>query len=177
MATGFSAFVAPDSHIAFLAQNPGLVHAYIDGEMPEMTESVTLPEGWPSQELESLGGWGINHRNVDLYHWILNGGPELVEGGGSIFQTWYEPDKHSAVKLDTYNERFGFYAAQLDELATLAEAISVGSVLRAFTDWCKSQGKSSDNLDEYACEPFVEEFSMFAEGLREAIKRGHGIIW
>lgn len=174
---GFSAFMAPDSHIDFLAQHPGLVHDYIGGKPPQSTGPDAVPDGWPSQELESLGGWGINHGNVDLYHWILNGSPEPVAGSGSIFQTWYLPDQHAAVHLDKLNERFGFRAAQLEELAALAEAVSVDSVLRAFSDWCKSQGKRYDDLDQYACQPFVDEFSMFAQGLREAIRRGYGIIW
>ena len=117
MAHRFGAFSVPDSHVSFLSQHHNLVHDYLEGVRPNGEIADQLPSDWPAQPLESLGSWSINHRNVDLYHWILNGGPELASGGGSIFQTWYEPDQHSALKLDKYNERFAFHANQLVELA------------------------------------------------------------
>jgi len=171
--------MAPESHISYLQQHQGLVHFYLDGTNPPDSEmSSPLPEGWPKQPPKLLDSWNINHRNTDLYHWILNGGPDLVTGGGSIFQTWYEPNySASVVKLDKYNERFAFHSAKINELASLVAAVNVKSVLKAFVEWCKSQGKRSDDLDEYACEPFVEEFKAFGDLLSEAMRKGHGIIW
>ena len=179
MALGFLVCTAPDSHISYLQQHQGLVHSYLDDTTPPNSEmSSPLPEWWPKQQPELLDSWSINHRNADLYHWILNGRPDLVIGGGSIFQTWYEPD-HSAsvVKLDKYNERFAFHSAHISELASLVAAVNVKSVLKAFVEWCKSKEKGWEDLDEYACEPFVEEFKAFGDLLSEAKRKGHGIIW
>lgn len=176
MAHSFSAFAVPDAHIRILQQHPGLVHDYLDGAAPRSAVE-SLPADWPREPLESLGSWSINHRNVDLYHWILNGGPELADGAGSIFQTWYEPDQHAAIKLDELNERFAFLSAQLPELLALVKAVDVPRVMRGFVDWLKQRGERHDDIDQYACEPFVDEFRQFAAGLEQAIARGEGIVW
>ena len=177
MAHEFGAFAVPLHHITYLQQHPGFVHDYLEGVTPDSADPSTLPAGWPGQEAESMGSWSINHRNTDLYHWILNGGPELVTGAGAIFQTWYEPDHPSAViKLDDLNERFAFGSEQIAELVALVSKVDVPAVLKAFTAWCKSQGKDYEP-DEYACQPFVDEFAMFREGLEDAHRKGYGIVW
>jgi hypothetical protein len=178
MAHEFGAFAVPDSHILFLHQHPGLVHDYLEGIRPDGETAAPIPADWPAEPLESLGSWNANHRNTDLYHWILHGGPELTAGAGSIFQTWYEPDHPSAaLKLDRHNERFALRANQIGELAALVKAVDVERVHRSFCDWLKNQGKDASDIDEYACEPFVAEFGMLSQGLEEAMTRGDGLIW
>ncbi len=177
MSHAFGAFAVPDAHVSFLHQHPDLVHDYLEGARPKGEAALAVPADWPELRLRSLGSWSINHGNVDLYHWILNGGPELVTGGGSIFQTWFEPDQHSALKLDQYNERFAFHADQLAELIALVKAVDVERVYRSFCDWLESRGKDSSDIDHFACEPFVDEFKMFADGLDGAIQRGYGLVW
>ena len=177
MAHRFEAFAVPDSHVVLLHRHPGLVNEYLEGIPPNHDVGPT-PSDWPAQRPESLGSWGINHRNADLYHWILNGDAELVNGAGSIFQTWYEPDQSpAALKLDKYNERFAFRANQLAELSALLITVDKDRVYRSFCDWLKSQGKAFDHIDLYACEPFVEEFGSFSQGIEQAINRGYGLIW
>jgi hypothetical protein len=179
MAMIFSVCTAPDSHISYLQQHAGAVHSYLDGVTPPASEVPTpLPEWWPNQPPKLLDLWDINHRNIDLYHCILNGGPDLVTNGGSIFQSWYEPTHPASyVKLDEDNVRFAFYSNQINELASLVAAVNVKSALKAFIEWCKSQGKTWEDLDEYACESFVVEFKTFGDLLSEATYKRHGIIW
>ncbi|MBX3711933.1 MAG: hypothetical protein KF800_08255 [Lysobacter sp.] len=177
MAHAFAAFAVPDAHIHVLQQHPGLVHDYLDGAVPPSVAALPLPGGWPQEPLESLGSWGINHGNADLYHWILNGGPELAEGAGSIFQTWYEPDVHAALKLDPLNERFAFLSTQLPDLLALVDRVDVPRVQHAFVEWLKRRGERHDDIDQYACQPFVDEFQQFARGLQQAIARGDGLVW
>lgn len=176
MAMSFGAFAVPNDHIDFLAAHPGTVHGYLEGVAPKALAAGQVPAWWPTTMLESMGGWSINHRNVDLYHWILHGGPEPVDGAGAIFQAWYAPVR-GVVGLDASNERFALHAHQLSELLALVERVTVDSVLVSFRAWLANQGKSGDTLDVYACQPFVDEFTMFADGLREAIARGEGIVW
>jgi len=179
MALGFLVCAAPDSHVSWLRQHPGLVHAYLDGTAPPDSEmSPALPDWWPRQPPESHDAWDINHRNTDLYHWILNGGPGLVTGGGAIFQTWYEPD-HSAsvVKLDECNERFAFHSGQINELASLVAGVNIKSALKAFIEWSESQGRRYENLNESACQSFVVEFKALGDLLDAAMRKGYGIIW
>jgi len=178
MAHSFGAFAVPDAHVAFLHRHPGVVHDYLEGNHPEGETDSPIPADWPAQPLESLGAWGVNHRNPDLYHWILNGGPEPVTGAGAIFQVWYEPDHPGvALKLDPYNERFALRASELAELAALVRAVDTDRVYRSFCDWLKRQGKDSSDIDAYACGPFVDEFKLFSEGLDQAMRRGYGLIW
>jgi hypothetical protein len=178
MAHGFGAFAVSDAHVTLLHQHPGWVHDYLEGIRPGGEAASSLPADWPEEPLESLGSWSINHRNTDLYHWILNGGPDPVAGAGAIFQTWHAPEHPStALKLDDTNERFGFHADQLAELAALVKAVDVDHVQRAFCDWLTRQGKDATDIDQYACEPFVDEFRTFSQGLELAIERGEGLIW
>jgi hypothetical protein len=179
MATGFLVCTAPDSHIDFLQEHQGSVHFYLDGTFPpELRSSQSVPEWWPQARPKMLDSWNVNYRNTDLYHWILNGKPELVSGPGSIFQSWHAP-AHPAVhvKLDKHNERFALCSEHIEGLSLLASRVNVGAVLDAFTEWCKSQGKEWRNLDHQACEPFVEEFVALGNLLAEALQRKQGIIW
>lgn len=59
----------------------------------------------------------------------------------------------------------------------MVKAVDLDRVFRSFCEWLKSQGKDSSNIDEYACGPFVDEFSKFSQGLELAMQRGHGLIW
>lgn len=177
MADCFLVCAAPDAHISYLQQHQGLVHAYLDGAPPP-DPTVPLPEWWPKQPPKSHDAWDLNYRNADLYHWILNGGPDLVSGGGAIFQTWYEPDYSTlVVKLDKYNERFAFHSAQVGELASLVAEVNIKSALKAFIGWSARQGRRYENLNESACESFIIEFKSLGELLGEAKHKGHGIIW
>jgi hypothetical protein len=177
MSHAFGAFAAPDSHIAFLHQHPGSVHDYLEGVPPKQA-TMPVPADWPSEPLESLGSWGVNHRNTELYHWILNGGPELAVGAGAFFQMWHAPDHDSLVlKLDKYNERFAFQSDQVPGLAALVKTVDAERVHRSFCDWLTSRGEDSSSIDQYACEPFVDEFRNFLEGLEDAMRRGQGLIW
>src|SRR6185369_118434 len=164
---------------AFLQQHQGFVHSYLEGGLPvELKSSESVPEWWPPTQPQMLDSWNINYRNTDLYHWILNRKPDLVIGSGSIFQSWHAPEHPASfVKLDKHNERFALYSEHVGELSLLVGRVNVETVLEAFTEWCKSQGKEWRHLDQQACEPFVEEFKALGDLLVEALRKQHGIIW
>lgn len=177
MALGFSVVAAPDAHIHFLQQHPGLVDDYLEGAKPQSVAESLLPDRWPQQPPAPLNAWGVNHRNADLYHWILNGRQALASGSGSLFQVWYEPDAlGAAVKLDAHNVHFALTSRRIPELALLAIRVNLASVKQSFTDWCVSQGKDYQP-DDMACQSFIDEFAAFGRGLREVLRRGEGIIW
>ena len=182
MALSFLVCTAPDSHVEFLAENPSLVHFYLDGDRPPAEKTkVALPFWWPSSPPQRLESWNINHRNTELYHWILNGSSDFQSGAGSIFQAWHNPTfEASFLKLDPHNERFAFYSDQLPELRRLVQAVDLQRVMTAFRDWLLSQGDTwgAENVpDKFACEPFVEEFDRFDALLGDAISHRLGIIW
>lgn len=109
-------------------------------------------------------------------HWILNGGPDLVQGGGSIFQTWYAPKTHSAIALDPHNESFAFEPGQITELAALARSVDIPRVREAFAAWCHSRGDDYEP-DDVACSGFVWEFNDLAKGLEQVMAEGNGLVW
>ena len=128
MAFGFLTCAAPDEHIAWLHRHPGAVHAYLDGVPPEGIATDALPAWWPSAPPATHTSWGVNHRNPDLYHWILNGSADLVTDAGALFQVWYAPD-HAAniLKLDGHNERFAVTSGQLPAPGPAPAVSSTGS--------------------------------------------------
>ena len=179
MALGFAVCSAPDSHISFLRDHPGIADSYLEGVVPPI-ESVLapLPPDWPTHAPTVFNQWGVNFRNTTLYHWILNGTSTSVGGAGAIFQTWHNPAFASlVVKLDKHNEHFALYASQVGELAALAQRVDLESVHRAFSDWCRSEGKRHDDIDDLACQPFVDEFREFSRLVSKAKSDGHGLIW
>lgn len=180
MALEFILCTVPKAHLDTLAAQPGWVHDYLVGRRPsDLGDPGSLPSDWPQSPPERHDCWGANHRNVDLYHAILNGGPELVAGPGALFQTWYEPDHSNSaiVKLDARNERFGLAPEHLAELRDLAAGVDLPRVLQAFTEWCRRRGEPWEDLDQYACQPFVDEFQRLVRILDGAIARGEALVW
>lgn len=173
---GMSFFVyeLPESHIDFLSRHQGSICAYVDGEKPEES-TASLPEGWPTEPLHTIVALNANHRNVELYHWILNGSPALVRGGEAIFQTWFKPDDCSLTKLDGGNEAFGISASQVKRLANLTSDVDLARVKAAFSGWCLSEGKDYVP-DEPACVPFVDEFNAFGRRLTSTILKQYGLV-
>lgn len=179
MALGFSVCAVPDSHIAFLRDHPGLGDSYLEGVAPPVEVlSSPLPADWPVQPPAVFDQWCVNHRNTGLYHWILNGSSTPVDGVGALFQTWHDPNfASSIVKLDKHNEHFALYSYKVGELAALVQRVDLRSVHRAFVEWCKSEGKRHDDIDDLACQPFVDEFTALGRLLSLALLNEHGVIW
>ena len=91
----------------------------------------------------------INHRNVDLYHLILNGAADFVTGSGSIFQTWLETASnrtHAAIDITGDNEHFAFHSGQLPELAELLSSVDAESVRSRYTQWLRANGNAPFRL-------------------------------
>jgi hypothetical protein len=200
MSNPFILFSAPPSHIDFMRQHPGTSGYYYAGELPqaETVEPKTLswldrllgrkpepppppppqlpepPVDWPRQP-PSCPDIDINHRNGDLYHRILNGTPEPVEGMGSIFQTKFH-DRHDATPLDDTQEDFAFYPEKLPELLSLVEAVTPESLRHAFHEWCKVKENDHEPTLEEATE-MHQEFVDFGKYLQQVIARNHGLVW
>lgn len=190
MANYLCIFSAPNEHIAFLMQHPETTYNYYLGDPPEFEESSAslvsnllqklfgsntntppspaVPDDWPTEEREIFGP-EVNHRNVDLFHCILNNTNESVSGSGSLFQTWFSPT-HSAIELD--GESFAFKSEQLPELLDLVKAVTPESVQKSCP--LSSQNYEPD-LEE--AQMIVDEFQHFAQSLEKTIQQGHGIIW
>lgn len=195
MANYLCIFAAPDSHIDFIRDNPDSLWAYVEGQYPEISTlppkrslwqrltgatpparpQPVIPDDWPGNEPTMIGP-EINHRNVDLYHLILNGTADFVGGSGSIFQTWLTNKKHSAIDLTGDNQHFAFKSDQIPSLVDLLSKVDAAAVKSRFTEWLRSKGETYDPSDE-ECEEMAQEFKSFAQSAQEVVNNSHGLIW
>lgn len=171
MANYFCVFPAPDAHIEFLGNHPDAIYPYIEGEDPEVDG---LPADWPRDCVDPIGFSEANHRNVDLYHWILNGSEADVTGGASLFQTWISRT-HSGIDLTGDGDFFAFKSEQLPEMAVAASKVDLQAVRTAFTAWLLKAEKDYAP-DEEACQAFVDEFREFSEQLALVIEERKGLL-
>ena len=194
MANYLCIYPAPDSHIEFICAHPESLWQYVEGQRPNVSESKQAPPSvwqhlagmfrsapgrkvpvdWPSGERKPIGP-EINHRNVELHHLILNGTAELVDGSGSIFQTWFAKS-HSAIDITGDRDYFAFKSNKLPALAELALRIDGPTVKVRFTQWLRNNGDRYEPSDE-ECNEIAKEYQSFAESLREAVHKGYGLIW
>ena len=197
MANYLCMFSAPDEHIKFMSvhSDPGIARDYYMGEPPDFGEpkklsfidrilgrkvnnidpsQIEVPEDWPTKEAEVID-IEINHRNVDLYHAILNQTSEPVEGSGSIFQTWFH-STHCAINLDSVNEDFAFIHDQLPELLSLVKSVTEETLQVALRNWYVENGMEYDTSMEEVKEMY-DEFINFEHYLKSAIEKKHGLVW
>ena len=89
--------VVPDSHIEFLSKHPETFRDYMEGKKPKVRgslidkllgrqEEVDIPSDWPRNELEGFCP-EVNRRQVEYFHYLLNGTRDRVHHAGCIFQT------------------------------------------------------------------------------------------
>lgn len=188
-------FAAPNSHIEFIKSNPDSLWSYVDGERPQISPTPPkrglwqrltgttpsceglsqIPEDWP-EEAPTMIGPEINHRNVDLYHLILNGTTEFVEGSGSIFQSWLTNDRHSAIDLTGDHEHFAFKANQISSLVELLSKVDADAVKSRFRQWLRSKGDDYEPRDD-ECEEMLRELNSLTKAAREAVNKSQGLIW
>lgn len=196
MANYFCILPAPDSHIEFILGHPQSLAAYRAGESPDLagptpkrtfrqwlfglkpeaSPPVELPDDWPTSECSLVGD--ANHRNVDLFHRILNGTDEFVAGGGSLFQTWLESGesrRHSAIDLTQTNDDFAFMSAQVGEVARLLSQVDLEQVREGFIGWLRRRGDVYVP-SEAENQQILEEFKQYAEVANEAARRSQGLI-
>ncbi len=196
MANYLVMFSAPKKHIEYMSNHSGVSRHYYMGEPPVvkvpipqniilkkifkrnvefvMRSPTEIPVDWPETYADVVD-IEIHHRNVDLYHWILNQTDKTVDGAGSIFQTWIDT-KHDALSLDCYNEDFAFLPDKLPELLTLVEAVTPEVIRNVFKEWCQKNGKPHNPTIEEAKEMHIG-FLNFSQYLRNAISRSHGLVW
>jgi hypothetical protein len=190
-------FSAPENHIKFMREHSGVSRNYYMGEPPEIEplnpvkqnifdkllgrkyeppkpQLIEIPDDWPKDEAETID-MEINHRNVDLYHWILNQTDKPVDGAGSIFQTWLG-SKHDALSLDSYNEDFAFLPDKLPELLVLVEAVTPETLRKSFHEWCRKIEKDHEPTLEEVKE-MHREFLNFSKNLKDAIDKNYGLVW
>ncbi|MCL1146279.1 hypothetical protein AB4298_01505 [Shewanella sp. 10N.261.52.F9] len=192
MALCLNMFSLPNEHICFLKAHPQTLDAYLQGELPEWEPAKqtllnkvlqllgskggqTLPSDWPCTAVVMIGPTA-DHRNVDLYHYILNDTEERVKGAGSLFQTWLDIHNHDAIKMDSESESFAFQSQQLPALQVLLSVLNEQTVRKRFDAWLDIH-----NPDYLPLEPEYQQlcqgFERFKLNLAKAIDKDLGLMW
>ncbi|WP_299804101.1 hypothetical protein [uncultured Shewanella sp.] len=196
MALCLNVLSLPDKHIQFLKHEPHTLQDYLLGQVPtEQTftaakpqpllvqfvrfltwaKKPSLPLDWPSTEVEMIGP-DVNHRNVDLYHYILNNTEERVKGAGSLFQTWLDINNHDAIKMDADNESFAFHSQALPELSTLLAKLDEQTVRDRFNAWLLEHNPDYFPKEDEYLEMF-QGWQRFSAKVSEAKSNGLGLLW
>ncbi|GIU32826.1 hypothetical protein L2719_09750 [Shewanella schlegeliana] len=196
MALCLNVFSLPNEHIQFLKHNPQTMQVYLVGQIPELEavvaikqqsiltqlvrlirggKALVLPQDWPQHQVEMIGP-DINHRNVDLYHYILNDTEELVRGAGSIFQTWLDINHHDAIKMDRSNESFAFESHRLAELAILLSKLDEQTVRNRFNAWLLEHNPDYIPQESEYLEMFTG-WQRFKAGIAKAVEQNWGLVW
>ncbi|MGS0681271.1 hypothetical protein ACVBIL_08935 [Shewanella sp. 125m-7] len=196
MALCLNVFALPNEHIQFLKYYPQTLEAYLMGQAPDIDaglaskpssilaklvmlmsgkKSPAQPQDWPNKEVSMIGP-NVNHRNVDLYHYVLNDTEARVKGAGSLFQTWLDITHHDAIKMDSENESFAFESHRLPVLVSLLSKLDEHSVRARFDAWL-----AIHNPDYIVQQPEYQEmiqgFERFKGQVIEANKQGFGLMW
>jgi len=172
-------YVAPDSHLEFLRDNPTLFDSYLGGEMPDLSQGLLakllgkqppeLPHDWPGHELEVYSP-EINHRQVNLFHYLLNGTDELVENVGCVFQTWFKP-RHNSPTVVIDGENFALLSTDVRQLLHLVEGLTAETMRDRLDDSDKASAvQDSIDVVEFG-------FEVIGKACAEAVSKGQGLVW
>lgn len=172
-------YAVPDRHLEFLRDNPALFDAYLAGETPELKQSLlsrllgkepaTLPDDWPGNALEACSS-EINHRQVHVFHYILNGQSDLVDNVGCVFQTWFKP-RHKSPAIVVDGENFAFDSSDTRRLLELLEALTP----ELMRDRLENSGRAEQVQDDSG---FVEDaFAEIVNICGKAVSKRYGLLW
>lgn len=179
MASYMIFYAVPDSHLEFLRDNPTLFDSYLVGEIPKLRQGFfsrllgkklpELPDDWPDHELEGYSP-EINHSQVNLFHYILNGKDGPVENVGSVFQTWFKP-RHDSPAIVIDGENFAYNSTNAKQLLNLVEGLTP-ELLRSRLNDYKGASEIQDGTGfiEYA-------FDEIKKACNEATSKNQGLLW
>jgi hypothetical protein len=179
MATYMMFYVAPDSHMEFLKGNPTAFDSYLAGEIPDLSQGFfsrlmgkqerELPDDWPSHELEAYSP-EISHRQVNVFHYLLNGTNDFVENVGSVFQTWFKP-RHNSPVIVIDGENFAFLSKDVRQLLSLIEGLT--------PELKRDRLDSSDVASEIqgGSDFVVSAFDVIEKACKEAVSKEQGLLW
>ncbi len=173
--------VLPDSHIEFLSEHPDTFRSYLEGSQPRIRKSLldrvlgrkvdsSIPEDWPQGELEGYCP-EINHRQVECFHYLLNGTRDRVEHSGCVFQTWFAPRARSvAVTID--GENFALESEFVPSLGERIRGISEDELFRRY-----AEAVDDASLDTVGREFLLDAFRTIVSACDSAIEKRQGLMW
>ena len=173
--------VLPDSHIEFLSRHPNTFRSYTEGKEPEIRRSLVdkilrreteldLPDNWPQNELEGFCP-EINHRQVEYFHYLLNGTKDRVDHSGCVFQTWFDPRANSvAITID--GENFALKSEFISSLKDLIQSITEDELLNRY-----AQATGEVISDESDKDFLTDAFKEISSACNSELEKREGLMW
>lgn len=173
--------VIPDSHIDFLSDHPETFRPYMEGRKPQLRKSwldailgrdvaLELPEDWPENELEGFCP-EVNHRQVEYFHYLLNGTKDKVHHSGCIFQTWFAPG-HQSVAVTIDGENFALRSELVRSLKDKIQNLGDNDIFDRYRD-----AVDDVDLDEADKEFLLNAFGEISAACDSALEAGEGLMW
>lgn len=184
MANHFLIYSATDAQIDFMHQFPETIANFVEGEPAQLKTGVVarvlgsnpqLPTSWPSVAPDPIDV-EINHRNVTLYHLLLNGTADKVVGPGSLFQTWFSAE-YSAIELDIQAGAYALKAEQVMALYQLIDGVRIQDIPPRFAQWLRVQQQDEEKPTADECNQLWRDMVNLKKGLEYSVKAGSGIFW
>lgn len=115
--------------------------------------------------------FGVNHRNVDIFHFILNGTAAYSGGPRGLFDTWIHGDRYASIRLT--DEAFGLNSRDVRILSDALLELDDETVSGRREEWKKSQGIVEDDDPAF----FPECFGYLRELCSRAVEAKKALVW
>lgn len=172
--------VVPDSHLEFLREHPETFLPYMEGREPKIRRSMLdklfgretrldIPEDWPTEELEGFSS-EVNHRQVEDFHYLLNGTKERVGHSGCVFQTWFAP-RHKTVTITIDGENFALDNTQVLDLRKRIATLSSEELVSRYEEL------GHEELSDPDKQFLSDVFSEIRAACDKALEKRAGLMW
>jgi len=143
---------------------------------PELRKMRGSPENLAAtmEERDSSGDLlaiGVNHRNVDIFHYILNDATQSIEGPCGLFDTWRNGSRHSNSRLT--DESFGMQSSDVKTLFERLCSLNDGVVSKRWDAWKEAHNIGKDNDPAF----FPECFGHLREFFKQAVLQKGAVVW
>jgi hypothetical protein len=118
--------------------------------------------------------FGANHRNVDIFHFLLNGTHASVPGSLGIFSSWCgDMEMYVSYRID--DECFGMYSRDVTKLLSALEDLTEEKIRERWVQWQVQKGIDPEKDDDP--DFFPESFGYFQEYCAQTVQAGNALIW
>ena len=152
MATELCLLSVPDSLLGEFRSDPERLY-----EFAESTEPAPF---------------GANHRNIEKFHFLLNGTEAFVGGPRGIFESWFRPEQFAPYRIN--DEAYGMPSTDVTQLLLAVSDLSDATLEQRWGEWRASHGiHGKDDDPSY----FPESFAALKRLCSEAAAKQHALVW
>jgi len=126
------------------------------------------------EERDAGGGlvaFGVNHRNVEIFHFILNGTTAFVGGPCGLFETWLRGDEYPGIRLT--DEAFGLDSTGVRTLSDALSMLDDAAIRDRWGEWKTAHGIAKDDDPSF----FPECFGFLRELCSRAVNEKQALVW